>query len=416
MNQVLQPLVATILGMVLLLGLAGCNRAVPANAPSSDEDASPPLVRLLEPERRTLRHIIEQPGHIQAFEQTPVHARIAGHVQQVCVDIGYRVRKGDLLAELWVPDLEVELRQKQALVGQAQAQLTMTREAVPIAEAECKRTRRQLERLTRVGKTGVLDQENVDEAQYGSEASKGRLETARADVTVKKAQLEVARRNRDYAATMLQFAKIVAPFDGVVTKRNVDPGHFVQPQAGNGITGQPLFVVMHADPVRIFVDVPELDASELKEGSAAQVRVQGLKDRLFAGKVVQSSWALDPVTRTLRAEIQLPNPQGILRPGMYAQVQVVVEHRDVWAVPASLVLTERDQKSCFQVEGGKAVATPVRVGVQDGPWIEVLQKQVPGTGGEAPGRWTEFTGQESIIDTRSLRLAPGQPVALPGVP
>jgi HlyD family secretion protein len=402
------------LPVAIVLPSTACGRqsGKPNQAADASSEAPVPSVTTVKPEQHTLRHTIAQPGAIQALDQPTIFTKIPGYVQAWRVDVGDRIRKGDVMAELWVPELEVDLAQKEALVRQAEAQLKLTREAVPAAEADYRRARTQYERVARVSKGGILDKDNVDEAQYASEASKARLEMARADVGVKEAQHEVARKNRDYAHTMLQYKQIVAPLDGIVTHRNANQGDFVRP--ATSARGDILFMVARTDIVRIFVEVPELDAQWVTDGMPARVRVQALRGAELAGKVTRTSWSLDRTTRTLMAAIDLPNPEGKLRPGMYAYATITGERPDVLTLPASAVVTQGDvtqgyQSFCYIVQDGRVKRTLVEVGARDGQRIEVLKKQNTATvPGEQP-KWQDFSGDERVASDVSA-LSDGQAV------
>lgn len=307
----------------LLAIVCGCGRPQAAAPPPPVKADPPPAAAVVKADAKpAAKRVIERPAHIEAFEETPLVVRIAGYVQKVNVDIGDRVRKGDVLAELHVPEMEVEVKQKDAMVRQAEAEVKLAKDHVPLAEAEFKRFKSQAERFAKVG-SGVLDKENIEETQYAFEASKARLEIARSEVSAKEARLAVAQANRDYVQTMLEYSKVRAPFDGVIVRRSVNSGHFLQP--GAGAAAHPIFHVARTDKVRVFVEAPENDAMLIREGMPARVRVQALKDAVIEGKVTRSSWSLDPKSRTLRVEIDLENPDGRLRPAMYAYVTLQAE-------------------------------------------------------------------------------------------
>jgi RND family efflux transporter MFP subunit len=186
----------------------------------------------------------------------------------------------------------------------------------------------------------------------------------------------------------------------------------VQP-AGAG-KGEPLFVVMQTDPVRVFVDVPETDVSWVTDGTAARIRVQALQSKEFEGKVTRSSFAVDPRTRTLRTEIDIPNPRGELRPGLYAYVSIRLEHANTWTLPASAIVMQGEQPYCYRVENGKAVRTPLQIGLREGTLVEVLRKRTTtDVGDQTPlllGKWEEITGSEEIVSTNPAALTDGQAV------
>ncbi len=403
-------ILVTVLGMVLLGASAGCNRPSAVSAPEQPpaKATTEPTVQVVRPERKTLSHRIEQPGfNIEAFQETPLFPRISGYVRTWNADIGDHVHKGQLLAELSVPEMVVDLQQKEAAVRHANAQIAQARAALLTAQAQVERSKSQYERLARAGKGGILDPESVDETRLGYEAAKAGLEKAKADVAAMEAQLGVAEANRDYSRTMLQYTQILAPYDGVVTQRSISAWDFVQP-AGTGTKGLPLYTVDQIDPVRVFVNVPGADAPWIKDGDTVSLRLQGAGGEQFRGKVTRNARSLDARSRTLRTEIDLPNPQGKLLPGMYVQAAITVQHANVWTLPAAAVVTEGDQTFCYRVENGKALRTPLQLGLRGGGLVEVLKKLVPAASPGEEGHWDEITGDEEIAAGDLASLADGQ--------
>jgi len=378
-------------------------------APSSGTGATPHVVK---PVRKTIHYAIEQPGFdIQAFEVTPLYARIPGYVRKWNVDIGDRVQKEAILATLYVPEREAELEQKAAAIRHAAARIEQAKAAVQTAQAHVERTQSQFERLSRIGKTsGVLDKESIDESRLGYEAAKANLVKANADVNASYAQLKVAEADRDYAQVMLQYAEIRAPYDGVVTQRHLNTGDFVQPAAASGAKGQPLYVVNRIDPVRVFVNVPGADAQWLKDGDPAILRLQGAGGEVLQGKVTRNARSLDPQSRTLRTEIDLPNPQGKLLPGMYVQATIAIHHEYVWTIPASAILTEGDQTFSYRLEQGKAVRTSLQIGLKGEGVVELLMKQTAPTSPSEAGSWTPISGDEEFVANGNDILKNEQPM------
>jgi multidrug efflux pump subunit AcrA (membrane-fusion protein) len=367
-------------------------------------------VRVVRPERKTVRHPIEQPGfNIEAFQETALYAKVSGYVAKWKVDIGDSVKKDEVLVELDVPEMVVEVKQKEASIRQAEAQVTQAKAAELTAQARLERAKSQYERLARVGQGGVLDRENVDEARLGYEAGKAALAKAKADVKAADAAVEVAKANRDYARTMLRYTEIRAPYDGVVTQKNVNDRDLVRP-GDAGVKGRPLYVVQQIDPVRVFVNVPASDAAWVQDGDPVSLQLLGAGGELFRGKITRNARSLDPQARTLRTEIDVPNPDKKLLPGAYVQARITVQHPNVWTLPAAAVLTEGDQTFCFRVEGNKAVRTPLQVGLRGGGLVEVLKKQArPPSAGEE-GRWEAITGAEEVVAADAGALRDGQPV------
>ena len=299
-------------------------------------------------------------GQVQAFEQVDLHARVSGFVEKISVDIGDRVKKGQALAELAVPELDAELRQREAQILQAkaginqvhgsaraaQAALASVRTQVPEAEGNLRSAQAndryrtlQLQRVNDLFAAKSVEQQVVDEARERYEAGKSalsgavaKLEAAKAnveesvakiakveaDLKVAQAGLLVAEAGVQRAAVLRQFATIRAPFDGLVTRRTVNVGSFA-PAAVNA-PGPPLLSAARTDILRIVVQVPESKISQISVGAPMTVRIDAFPKVEFKAKVSRLAGALDPQTRTLRAEIELPNSDGKLLPGMTATV------------------------------------------------------------------------------------------------
>jgi multidrug efflux pump subunit AcrA (membrane-fusion protein) len=445
---------AATLAMALAAGCDGSSKI----APTGEQTEQPPLtVAVVRPERTTLRLLVRQPGTIEAYEQTRIFAKVAGYVRKWPVDIGDAVHKGDLLAELWVPEMEMDVKQKEALVQQAEAEITQAQEAAAAAEksflsaeakvkeaeaarlraqAELKQTKSRHARLSRAGQSGVIDKEQIEETLYGFEAaqagmaeveakikaaeaerdkSKAQWDKAKADVVVADAHLAVARANRDLSNTMLQYTRLTAPYDGVITRRNINTDDFVQPATGP--KGEPLYVVERRDKVRLFLDVPEAAAGWVRKGAKAHIRVQVLKGPELDGEVARTSYALDRTARTLVAEIDLDNPKDQLRPGMYVAATITADRPDVMSLPVSAILTQGDvtqgyQSYCFLVEDGQARRAGVEIGTRGTDRVEVLRKQARSAKSATEGNWEEFTGQETVIQGDLSALSDGQTVSI----
>jgi HlyD family secretion protein len=447
---------------LLLAGLAvtGCNKSSPNAGPQANP-APGGTFTLVRPQKKALPKVIEQPGTIQAYESAPLFAKLAGFVKKVYVDIGDAVegpapspgggepRPGTVLAELSIPELEDEGRQKGALVEQARAEVEQAKQQVVIAQASAasaeaqvlaakaghkaaqatfKRWESEAGRVAQMFKDKVVNQQTVDETENQLRATEAAADEAGARVTVAekaavKAQAEFGKAQEDVKATdakrkvteadaarlksLLDYRFIRAPFAGVVTRRNVDTGHFVQPAAAG--KGEPLFTVVRLETVRVPVDVPEADAAIITKGAKAAIRVPALKGTEIAGQVARTSEALEPGSRTLRVEIDLANADRKLRPGMYVYARITAEMPEAWVLPANAVVQQADQTVCFLYRDGKAVRLPVRAGRTDGTWREVFAKEK-----DAPGTWEDWTGTEEVLAGPTATLSDGQAVNVAG--
>lgn len=339
----------------LLVTVNGCGHESKGNAEESAPKDEIVAVSTTSPKTQLLRRFILQPGVLKSYEETPIYTKLAGYLQTVNVDIGDRISKGELLGELWVPEVEEAVRVRESKVAQGKADVKQAEEALKAAnaniitweakvneakasviraDANLKRWEVEYQRdMVFAGKeTGFgLDKRTVAETEKTRDAaaaavretkagvvsaeaswseSKAKRDRAAADVLVNKTQLAVYERELEYQKRWFEYAKITAPYDGIVTRRIVHTGHFVQP-ANSGTTSvaaEPLFVVMRTDIIRLVVQVPEYDAPLVKDGAEALIRLQAYRGQEFKAKVTRSSWALDKDARTLRVEIFLDNP------------------------------------------------------------------------------------------------------------
>ncbi|WP_425619411.1 efflux RND transporter periplasmic adaptor subunit [Anatilimnocola sp. NA78] len=407
-----------------LAAAIGC--APPPTTTSHDDHGSPSAtqesagsnslmrVATIQPVRKTLVRRVEQPGEIHAFEQTPLYSKVTGFISKIHVDIGDRVKKDQLLAEISIPEYDQELKQKQALVAQSVAETTQAKAAIKVAksslesaqalaaeaeaglerrEAEFQRAASELERFMSLFGEKAITQKTLDESQATHRAAdaarteaKARISSARAVVAEKRAGVEqaeadalaiaskedVARADEQRLRAVHEYTRILAPYDSIVTERNIDTGHLVQP--GKSTSDKPLLVVVQADTVRVFVDVPEADAGFVSADCEANIRIPSAANRTLAGKVTRTAWLLHPTTRTLRAEIDVPNADGTLRPGMYVIADLkVAERAETFALPRTAILTKDQQASCLIVNAeNKILRLPIVTGIRAGEEVEVI--------------------------------------------
>jgi multidrug resistance efflux pump len=290
------------------------------------------------------------PATIEAFWSADLFAKTAGYVAEVKADIGDHVKKGDVLAVLRVPELEKNLlqanaglaarkrmlRAADAATAQAKQALAVAKQQLASYKAEADFQQVTLKRQEELSAGNAATPQQLDEARSKAEVAKANLGIGQAKIEAAEADVRAAEANRDVAAAqvdvadaavqevqaLLEYMRITAPFDGVVTRRHVAPGDLVQAATASRTT--PLFTVEQLDTVRVFCDVPELKAAGVAVGAPAEVKVYGLDGRVIAGKVTRIASSLTPATRTMRAEIDLKNPDEALRPGMYVQVTLTL--------------------------------------------------------------------------------------------
>jgi HlyD family secretion protein len=439
--------------LCLVLSTIGCSDP-PTAAPKA---VLRPQVRIVPVEKRTIVRMTSQPGFIEAYEQTSLFANVSGFVDEWKVDIGEQIRKGQVLAHLYAPDVVAQYEEKQAEIRLRDDEIKVAQQAVHVAEENWNAANAQVEEakadlgkyeadvsLRKVDYKRISDlvasksvevalqdesykrletseaayragKVSVTIAKANRTARKADQDKARVDVIAARARADVARTEAKRYAALVDFTSIKAPYDGVVIVRNVNSGDFVQPQGGDqsvprsnqgmmSSTGaMPLYVVARTDKVRIFLDVPEKEAVGIRPGNPASVTIDAANNMQVATTVARTSWALHVNSRTLRAEVDIPNPSGQILPGMYAYGTVELKRTGVWTVPFEALVEIGNQTSCYEKLHGKAMLLPVQRGIDDGQRVEVLKKRVG-------GKWVPFDGSERIILGDLSELSSGQPV------
>ena len=304
-----RPVVAAIAAFLLLLVLGGLflipklrHRDVLAN--EARENAGPPPVAVSTVQTGSPELRLQLPGSVQAFAQTPIYARTSGYVSRRFVDIGDHVRKGQLLAIIDDPQTQQQLRQAQANVVQLQAQLAQ-------AQANAKLTTLNNQRYEQLYKEGVVSRESADTQQAQSGANDATVNAARANILAGQANV---RSLEEQAG----FSRVVAPFDGIILSRGIDVGSLISSGSANSVTQ--LFTIGQSGTVRVFTNVPQANSSDVLGAGLATVQFRELPGQAFTGKVTRTSSSIDPQSRTLLVEVDLPNRDGRILPGMFATV------------------------------------------------------------------------------------------------
>jgi RND family efflux transporter MFP subunit len=343
-----------VLVCLALATFCGCSPA-PTEATKSP---LPVTIQTVPPKRGEIARNITLPTfRVLALQEATIYAKVSGYLKTLTVDKGDPVKEGQLLAEIEIPELLAEEAQYKAESGVARTNYER------VAEARQKAP-------------DLVVPQTVDDLR---------------------GQWEVAQAKLQRVQTLLGFARIVAPFSGITTARFVDPGAFI-PAATTGSTPQSaaLVTLMDYSRVRVQAYVPEMEVPFIKNGMPARVVLEELPGRSFSGSVTRFAHALDPATKTMLTEIELPNPDGLLRPGAYASVQIEVERKtNAVLVPAQTLLMEKAGASVFSVVDGKARKIPVQVGFNDGTNVEIAE-------GIKPEQAVILLGKQTLND--------GQPV------
>jgi membrane fusion protein, multidrug efflux system len=357
-----------IAAIVLLAGVLAC--------PSSARAAEPVQLQFTTPARGTIHRYVVLPGTLKANQQATLQAKVPGYLKSIGVDIGDTVKRGQLIAEIEVPELLAELGKCRAAVDRAVAEINSANAEIAAVKAELAASDIELQRLVsaRQQAADLVVPKQVDDANARNAAAKASEIQARAAIDLARARKAESEADLKRVETLLAFAKVEAPFNGVVTARHVDPGAFI-PAATSGSAARTaaLVTVADFDTIRVEVPVPEIEAARVQTGQPVKVTVDSLGHRAFDGTVTRHAFALDEATRSLRVEADLRNADRALRPGMFATVRIGVERRDnALLVPAGAVLVEKAGASVFVFADGRAKKTPVKAGFNDGSHVEII--------------------------------------------
>jgi RND family efflux transporter MFP subunit len=262
---------------------------------------------------------LDAPATVQAYFATDLYAKESGYALQVDADIGDHVKAGQVLAVIDNPELQMQFVRAEAAVQQANAALEVAKRRLIGMQADLTLQQVTLKRQEQLFTGKAVTNQQIDEQRAKESVSSAALQVGRADIALAEANVQAATADMHRLQALLQYTKIVAPFDGVVTRRFINPGDLVQAATSTRPT-TPLFTCQKLDVVRVFAEVPEASATTIRQGWPAQVRLYGPAAQTISGSVTRIASALDAATRTMRVEIDLPNPDEKLLPGMYAQV------------------------------------------------------------------------------------------------
>jgi len=336
------------------------------------EQESIPTVAITHPVAEKPDEELVLPGTMQAYEESPIYARTNGYLLRWYKDIGSRISQGELLADIDTPEVDQELMQARANRQQILAQLDLAKI--------------NADRYTSLRKTDSVSQEEADQQASGYQQAKANLAAADANV----------RRLEELES----FKHVYAPFSGVLTKRTVDPGALIN--AGvNGAAGKELFDVARVDPLRVYVSVPQSYAPSIKTGMEAVVTLQEFPGQVFTGAVARTAEAIDPTTRTLLTEVDVPNKKGQLLPGSYGEVHFHVgENAQKVTIPVNAMLFRQEGARVAVVGGdGKVRLQPISIGRDYGTTLEIL-------GGVGTGDRVVINPADSLQDGQQVNVAP----------
>ena len=345
------------------------------------EAAAIPTVAIIHPTTEAPDEGLVLPGSMQAYVESPIYARTNGYLKKWYRDIGSRVRQGELLADIDTPEVDQQLSQARA-------------------DLETSKANANLSRITATRYEELIKTDGV---------SKQEVDNAQGDYAAKQAIVASSQANVRRLEELESFKHIYAPFSGVITRRNVDTGTLIN--AGNGGTSQQLFALSQTDPIRVYINVPEGAAPSIRPGLTADLGLAQFPGRKFQGKVVRTAESIDPVSRTLLTEVDVPNKSAELLPGGYAQVHLAVKIAgDRLQVPVNALLFRSEGLRAIVVDSNHQLRfRPLTIGRDYGITLEVLQ-------GLNASDWIVLNPADSLddgqkVNVKEITLKPAAPPA-----
>jgi RND family efflux transporter MFP subunit len=332
-----------------------------------------PVVTTIHPKTGEPTSTLLLPGNIEPLYSAAVYARTEGYLERRNVDIGSNVKAGQVLAVISSPEVDQQLLQARATLAQSEASLQQAKATLEQAKANAELTRLTKERDLPLGQEHAISQQIVDEAVQAHNARVADVTAAEANITAAQANVTANRANVARLLQMQSFEQVVAPFDGIITARNVERGDLVS--TGSAAAGKPLFNIAQSGTLRIQIDVPQSDAVNIQNGQKASLDVKERLGREYTGTVVRSAGSLDSAARTMLTEVQIDNRDGSLLPGMYAQVKFTLsEARTSLIIPTSSLVIDHSGMHVVTVEDNhKTHFVPVVIGRDMGTQVEILR-------------------------------------------
>jgi len=365
-----------LLGFVVLLALAFFagyvplqKREVAVRAEAEEREKSLPRMEVMRVGYAPGENEIKLPGTMQAVTEAPILARADGYLKRRLVDIGDRVKAGQVVAEIDAPELDQQITQAEAAVGQAEAAVEQAEASLEQGKANRDLARITAERWKALAARGISPQQDSDQYQAQFAAQNANVQALEKAVSAQRSNVAAVKANLARLQDVQSYRVVRAPFDGVITLRNVDVGALV----GTGTTL--LYRIAQTAELRTYVNVSQADANSIHVGQTAVLTVSNFPGRLFHGTVTRMANALDPASRTMLVEVDVPNPQGTLLPGTYTEVALSGSHPNPPpVVPAAAVIFRTDGAQVAMVQpDGTVHLQKIVVGRDYGDRVEILQ-------------------------------------------
>ncbi len=362
------PSLVALVAIVFVACSGSGNGGVQANGPAI-------TVGVTKVVRKSLGRQITLSSELVPFQEIDVYAKESGFVKKLLVDYGTHVKAGQVMAILEIPELEAQLQEDQAEIKNAMNQVSRADHELTRYQAQYKALHLQYTRLNSVfeSQTGIVAQQEVDDAQGRDLAASSQVDAGQAALEAAQSQLSATKAKLAHDQSLFDYSRITAPFPGVVTDRYANLGTLVQAGTGSSTQAIPIVRLSQDDLFRLVIPVPESYVRYIKVGDHVDVRVPSL-NRTFPGKVARFSVDVKEETRTMHTEVDVLNPDRVLMPGLYADADLTLEHKeDIPTVPLQALNHENDKTTVFVVNAnGEVEDRPVTLGIQTANDAEVV--------------------------------------------
>jgi RND family efflux transporter MFP subunit len=364
-------LVAAVISLAALITSCGARGGAIETSPASVQT---PTVAVVKATRADLSSGLVLTAEFTPFQEIDVMAKVSGYIRQINVDIGDRVKEGQLLATLEIPEMQDDVTRAAAAIEEANAELSTARDELQRAQSARDIAHLSYSRILDVSKreVGLVPQQEVDEANSRDLVAEAQVSAAKSRINATEQHIHVAQADQARIKTLYQYAVITAPFNGVVTKRYANTGSLIQAGTSSQTQAMPVVRLSENGLLRLALPVPESVVPLIRLGGRVDVRVSAL-NRTFPGVVARFADKVDESTRTMKTEVDVPNPSFVLVPGMYAEVDLTTEQRrNVLSVPAEAVNRSGDAASVYTVRpSGALQIVPVHLGIENARLVEI---------------------------------------------
>ncbi len=349
--------------------------------------------------RGNLSSTLTVAGEFQPYQEVELHAKVSGYIRRINVDIGDRVKSGQVIATLEVPELNAQVAASQAEIRHSQSEITRAQNEVTLAQANHTALHAAYTRLSEASKSrpGLIAEQELDDARAKDQDGEAKIDVAKSALEGAKEQLGISKADNQRVQSLEDYSVVTAPFTGVVTMRYADVGSLIQAGTASNTQSMPVVKVAQSDLLRLRMPVPEEDVPFIRIGSDVQIKLQAT-GKIISGKIVRFTRELATSTRTMLAEVDVPNPDLTLSAGMTAETTIVLQdQKNVLTVPARAVIKGDGQAYVLIVDkDNKVQKVPVTLGIQGSDRIEITQ-------GLAEHQTVIVSGQENYQSGQVVR-------------